>query len=90
MKDNPDLVLKYDDIIKDQLGKGIIEKLRTESNRILKHYIPHHAVINPTKVITKVRIVYDALAKTKPENNSLNECLNRGPILLQNLTGILL
>ena len=90
MKDNPDLVQKYDDIIKDQLRKGIIEKVRTESNCTLKHYIPHHAVINPTKATTKVRIVYDASAKTKPENNSLHECLYRGPILLQNLTGILL
>ena len=83
MKDNPDLVQKYDDIIKDQLRKGIIEKVRTESNCTLKHYIPHLAVINPTKATTKVRIVYDASA-------SLNECLYRGPILLQNLTGILL
>ena len=60
MKDNPDLVQKYDDIIKDQLRKGIIEKVRTESNCSLKHYIPHHAVITPTKATTKVRIVYDA------------------------------
>ena len=52
MKDNPDLVQKYDDIIKDQLRKGIIEKVRTESNCTLKHYIPHHAVINPTKATT--------------------------------------
>ena len=89
MKDNPDLVQKYDDIIKDQLRKGIIEKVRTESNCTLKHFIPHHMVNNPRKATTKVRIVYDASAKTKPENNSLNECLYRDPILLQNQIGIL-
>ena len=38
---------------------------------------------------TKVRVVYDASAKCKLENKSLNECLYRGPILLKNLTGIL-
>ena len=75
MKDNPDLVQKYHDIIQDKLRQGIIEKVRIESNDTLKHYIPHHAVLNQTKVTTKVRIVYDALAKTKPENNSLNEWL---------------
>ena len=75
MKDNPDLVQKYHDIIKDQLRQGIIEKVRIESNYTLKYYIPNHEVVNPTKVTTKVRIVYDASAKTKPENNSLNEFL---------------
>lgn len=89
MKDNPDLIQKYDEIIEDQLRQGVIERVRSESKDTIKHYIPHHAVINPTKVTTKVRIVYDASAKTKSENKSLNECLYRGPILLQNLTGIL-
>ena len=67
MKDNPDLIKKYDGIIEDQLTQGINEKVTTESKDTIKHYIPHHAVINPTKATTKVRIVYDASAKTKPE-----------------------
>ena len=90
MKNNPELIQKYDDIITDQLNKGIIEKVGSESNSLIKHYVPHHAVVNPTKATTKVRVVYDASAKCKSENKSLNECLYRGPILLQNLTGILL
>ena len=89
MKDNPDLVQKYDEIIEYQLKQGVVEKVRMESKDTIKHYIPHHAVINPTKATTKVRIVYDASAKTKSGNKSLNECLYRGPMLLQNLTGIL-
>ena len=89
MKDNPDLVQKYDEIIEDQLKQGVVEKVRMESKDTIKHYIPHHAVINPTKATTKVRIVYDASAKTKSGNKSINECLYRGPVLLQNLTGIL-
>ena len=90
MKKNPQLIQKYDEIIKDQLKRGVIEQVKSESNSSTKHYIPHHAVVNPTKETTKVRVVYDASAKCKPENKSLNECLYRGPILLQNLTGILL
>ena len=90
MKNNPELIQKYDDIITDQLNKGVIEKVGCESDSLIKHYIPHHAVVNPAKATTKVRVVYDASAKSKPENKSLNECLYRGPILLQNLTGILL
>ena len=90
MKNNPELIQKYDDIITDQLNKGVIEKVGCESDSLIRHYIPHHAVVNPAKATTKVRVVYDASAKSKPENKSLNECLYRGPILLQNLTGILL
>ena len=90
MRNNPELIQKYDDIITDQREKGIIDKVGSESNSLIKHYIPHHAVVNPTKATTKVRVVYDASAKCRSENRSLIECLHRGPILLQNLTGILL
>lgn len=50
------------------------------------HYLPHHAFIN--KTTTKIRIVYDASAKTNKDASSLNECLYRGPVLLRNLCGI--
>ena len=39
---------------------------------------------------TKLRVVYDASAKTEAESKSLNESLYRGPVLLQDLCGILL
>ena len=56
----------------------------------LKHYLPHHAVINPHKPTTKPRVVYDASAKTKNENKSLNECLYRGPVMLNDLCGLMM
>ena len=56
----------------------------------MKHYIPHHVVITPQKATTKLRIVYDASARSRFGNKSLNECLYRSPVLLQNLCGILL
>ena len=90
IKTNPELVRQYGDIIVEQLKQGVIEKVHYDPNTSGKHYIPHHAVVNPSKTSTKVRIVYDASAKTKKESKSLNECLYRGPVLLQDLTGILL
>lgn len=80
----------YDDVLKDQLRKGIIE--RVDNHDLSKdhpvHYLPHHCVIQKEKT-TKLRIVYDASAKTK-DNFSLNDCLFRGPLMLEDLTGILI
>ncbi|VDN00904.1 unnamed protein product, partial [Onchocerca ochengi] len=50
---------------------------------------PHQAVINPQKTTTKLRVVFDASAKTT-EGPSLNECLHRGPVMLPSLVGIIL
>ena len=90
MQKQPGMMLKYDTIIQDQLEKGIIEKVNRFKVDGMKHYIPHHVVITPQKATTKLRIVYDASARSKFGNKSLNECLYRGPVLLQNLCGILL
>ena len=82
---------RYDAVIQEQLKRGIIEKVdhRTTKGK-LKQYIPHHAVIRPQKTMTKIRIVYDGSAKTKRENKSLNECLLRGPVILEDICGLLL
>ncbi|XP_078334132.1 uncharacterized protein LOC144625796 [Crassostrea virginica] len=88
---NPDLLHKYDDIIQDQCKRGIIEKIpSSQSETGIKHYIPHHAVVDLTKPTTKVRIVYDASAKSERGNSSLNECLHRGPVMLHDLCGLLM
>ena len=71
-----DLLQRYDEIIKVQLSKGVIEKVQ-EKNGSMKHCIPHHAITTLEKSTTKVRTVYDASAKTKKNMKSLNECLYR-------------
>ena len=80
MKNKPVLIKSYDSIIQEQLDK--VEEIYAQGP---KHYLPHHAVINPLKPTTKLRIVYDASAKSRKDNLSLNECLYRGPILLNDV-----
>jgi hypothetical protein len=67
-KKQPGLMSKYNEIIQDQLEKGVIENVERKVCDGRKHYIPHHVVLNPRKSTTKLRIVYDASAKTKCEN----------------------
>ena len=90
LRNNPGLVKQYDSIIRDQIDRGVIEKIQPEPTDDMKHYISHHPVINLSKPTTKVRVVYDASAKAKQDNKSLNKCPYRGPVMLQDLTGILL
>ena len=86
MQKQPDMLSKYDSIIQDQLAKGVIEKVDRFKCDGIKHYIPHHVVITPQKTTTRFRVVYDASAKCKFGSKSLNECLYRGPVLLQNVS----
>ena len=92
LENDPELLQRYDEIIKAQMEKGVVEKVEaTEvNNENKKHYIPHHVVIKPDNATTKLRIVYDASAKTKKKNKSLNECLHKGPVILEDLCGLLL
>ena len=91
LRKSPEHFKQYNEIIEEQLSQGIIKKVTNDSEEgSIKHYIPHHLVVIPSKNTTKVRIVYDAFAKTKRENKSLNECLYRGPVILPSLYGLLL
>ena len=52
------------------------------------HYLPHHAVVRQDKATTKLRVVYDASAKS--DGPSLNDCLYTGPKFDQKILDILL
>ena len=52
-------------------------------------FLPHHAVIKQERTTTKLRIVFDGSARSN-QSLSLNECLYKGPILQNDLAGMLL
>lgn len=93
LKQNPKLFKQYQDIITQQLNNNIIERVdddNTKRRTTMVHYLPHHAVMTPSKTTTKIRIVYDGSAKPKSTDKSLNDCLLQGPTLLEDLCAILL
>ena len=49
MKHRPELLQKYDQVMRDQLQKGMIEKVNDIQSDGIVHYIPHHPVITPEK-----------------------------------------
>ena len=78
---------EYDAIIQDQLKEGIVEHA-TEPPSEPVFYLPHHPVIRESAESTKIRIVYDASSKTGSQP-SLNDCLNNGPPLQNQLFKVL-
>ena len=83
------LTKDYDDIIKEQLAEGVIEKAPSVSQP-KEFYIPHKSVIRKSAETTKMRIVYEASSRAMPNSPSLNDCLYPGPVLQNKLWDILI
>ncbi|GBM58857.1 hypothetical protein AVEN_87150-1 [Araneus ventricosus] len=91
LEKNKELFLKYDDIIREHLRDGIVERVEMNLDRNINtgYFLPHHAVVREQKDSTKVRIVFDASSKSKGAL-SLNDCLESGPNLNPDLLKIIL
>lgn len=79
-----ELMTQYQKLLSEQLNLGIIEPAPM-STPFLTHYLPHRALFRNNKI----RVVYDASAKTKT-GRSLNDLLHRGPVLLEGLVGLII
>lgn len=89
LRQSPEVFQQYDKVIRDQLDKGIVEIVNeTKIQNGVVHYLPHDPVVRSDKSTTKLRIVYDASAKSN--GSSLNDCLYAGPKFGQNIMDILL
>lgn len=88
LRQNDSLFEQYNQVICEQMEKGIVVEVphpeECEGNRV--HY---HAVVKHTSTTTKVRIVYDASAKSG-NSMSLNDSLLVGPKFNQRILDILL
>ena len=90
LNQDPEVLREYDSVIREQLRRGIVEVVeKPDEGEVGKtHYLPHHAVIRRDKTSTKLRVVYDASAKSN--GTALNDCLYTGPPLTENIFDILL
>ncbi|XP_044756949.1 uncharacterized protein LOC123315351 [Coccinella septempunctata] len=78
---------KYEDVFKDWLSEGIIEKVFHGETGISGHYLPHRPVLKMNST-TPVRPVFDASAHEK-HSPSLNSCLEKGMNLIEQIPSIL-
>ena len=74
------LLQVYDGIFKAQLEAGIIELVLKDEEEDA-HFLPHHGVLREDRETTKLRIVFDGLARADKNQYSLNDCLEKDPTL---------
>ena len=86
-KINPDLKTEYTSFLDEYVALGHISEV--PPNAPIKYYIPHHAVHKADSTTTKLRVVFNASAKTT-SGISLNECMMTGPKIQANIFDIML
>ena len=86
LKDNPEQLKQYDDVIQNQLAEGILERCSNNVPSEGMHYLPHHGIVKNDRETTKLRVVSDA-SSGKP---SLNDSMETGPCLMKMLLDVFL
>ena len=97
-KNSPEKLRLIDEVFKDQIEQGIIEKIPDLESFLQDHpeasFLPHMAVLKPEKETTKVRVVYMSnLASPDPcKTGSLshNQTIQTGPTLNKKISTALL
>ena len=90
LEQNPETFKAYNQVIRDQLLNNMIEKTsQNQSENPKEFFLPHRPVIRQNAESTKLRVVYDASAKSD-SGYSLNDCLEKRPSLQNKLWDILM
>ncbi|CAG7718239.1 unnamed protein product, partial [Allacma fusca] len=91
LKSNPDLRNQYVDVLREYQQLGHMERVPSDQLKesASTYYMPHHCVIKDSSTTTKVRVVFDASAKSST-GVSLNDKCMVGPRTQDDLIAILL
>ena len=90
LEKNAELKKEYTELLQDYENQGHMSQIQDEEDETTHqvYYIPHQPVIRESSVSTKLRVVFDAPAKTSL-GTSLNDVLLPGPNLQNDLVQIL-
>lgn len=83
-----DLKLQYTQFLKEYLSLNHMKLVHSDADQG-SCYLPHHCVFKPSSETTKLRVVFDASAKTD-SGYSLNDILRVGPVIQDDLFAILI
>lgn len=79
---------RYDEVFKEHKASDILEQAEEPVAPGENFYVPHHTIIRDNHTTAKLKIVFDASAKS--QGPSLNNCLYKGPKLTPLIHDVLL
>nr|XP_034194643.1 uncharacterized protein LOC117610904 [Osmia lignaria] len=80
---------QYSEYLREYCNLGHMCEITQQDNTHEGYYIPHHAVVKAESLSTKVRVVFDASARST-NNLSLNDTLRVGPTIQDELIFIIM
>ncbi|XP_025407206.1 uncharacterized protein LOC112681160, partial [Sipha flava] len=80
---------QYVEFMHDYVSNNHMELIPEEKDLPYNYYIPHHCVFRPDSLTTKLRVVFNASARTT-RGSSLNDFLYTGPKLQPDIQVVLL
>ncbi|XP_062558009.1 uncharacterized protein LOC134222881 [Armigeres subalbatus] len=88
---HPELKEEYSAFIKEYEDLGHMREIEANVNEIpgSNYYLPHHCVLRPGSLTTKLRVVFDGSAPTST-GVSINDVLQVGPAMQNDLESIIL
>lgn len=84
LKLNPDTYTQYKQFMDEYKELRHMDPVSDEDFQRAKYFIPHSCVIKPESTSTKLRVVFDASAKTS-SGVSLNDIQGEGPTIQKDL-----
>ncbi|UYV69246.1 hypothetical protein LAZ67_6002970 [Cordylochernes scorpioides] len=82
-------LFEYDQIFRDWLDEGLIERVDESPPKVKGYYLPHRPVFKIESKTTPIRPVFDASCQGR-NGLSSNQCLEKGPNLLERIPEILI
>ncbi|XP_055708913.1 uncharacterized protein LOC129805179 [Phlebotomus papatasi] len=89
LKKLPDMRALYNESMDNYLTKGYMTEIPRRDDDSNHFYLPHHGVWKPSSSSTKLRVVFNASAKTS-SGLSLNDVLKVGPTVQPDLVTVLM
>lgn len=86
---NEELHREYAAFMSEYLSLGHMEKIDPTTLPNSNYFLPHHCVLKPDSSTTKLRVVFDASAKSST-GKSLNDLLMVGPTVQSDLFSVII
>ena len=77
---DPEYLTLYRDFLKEYEELGHLERVIESKEPVTRYYIPHHGILRPEKLTTKLRVVFNASSPTST-GISLNDILLKGEVI---------